>query len=110
MSPSGYADLTLPRRILLGPGPSNLHPRVQQAMTAPMVGHLDPEFVKMMDDVMALLRQVFGTQNQLTFPVSGTGSAGMEAALVNILEPGDVIVIGVNGVFGERLADVAARC
>lgn len=104
-----YGDLNLPHRILLGPGPSNLHPRVQQAMTAPMVGHLDPEFLKVMDDTMALLRHVFGTRNHLTFPVSGTGSAGMEAALVNILEPGDVVVIGINGVFGERMVEVAQR-
>jgi alanine-glyoxylate transaminase/serine-glyoxylate transaminase/serine-pyruvate transaminase len=80
------------------------------AMLAPMVGHLDPYFVTIMEDTMKLLREVFQTNNQLTFPVSGTGSAGMEASFVNFLEPGDVAIVGVNGLFGERMADVASRC
>jgi alanine-glyoxylate transaminase / serine-glyoxylate transaminase / serine-pyruvate transaminase len=104
-----YQHLNPPIRILLGPGPSNVHPRVQQAMAAPMIGHLDPYFVKIMDDTVELLRYLFRTQNKLTFPISGTGSAGMEAGFCNFLEPGDTVVIGVNGVFGERMVDNAAR-
>jgi alanine-glyoxylate transaminase/serine-glyoxylate transaminase/serine-pyruvate transaminase len=80
------------------------------AMQAPVVGHLDPYFISLMEDTMGLLRHVFQTRNNLTFPVSGTGSAGMEASFVNFVEPGDVVVIGVNGLFGERMTDVAARC
>jgi alanine-glyoxylate transaminase/serine-glyoxylate transaminase/serine-pyruvate transaminase len=96
-------------RLLLGPGPSNAHPRVLQALSTPLVGHLDPQFLALMDEVQERLRRVFGTQNALTLPLSATGSAGMEACLVNLLEPGDAIVIGVAGVFGERMCDVAAR-
>ena len=110
MNNISYQHLNPPLRILLGPGPSNVHPRVQQAMAAPMVGHLDPYFVKIMDDTVDLLRYLFRTQNRLTFPISGTGSAGMEASFCNFLEPGDTVVIGVNGVFGERMVDNAARC
>src|SRR4051812_44616314 len=98
------------QRVLMGPGPSNVHPRVLQAMAQPTIGHLDPDFLALMDGTMELLRMVFQTQNRLTFAVSGTGSAGMEAAFVNLLEPGDCVVIGVNGVFGERMCDVAGRC
>ena len=97
------------QRILMGPGPSNVHPRVLQAMAQPTIGHLDPDFLSLMDETMELLRMVFQTRNRLTFAVSGTGSAGMEATFVNLLEPGDRVVIGVNGVFGERMCDVAAR-
>ena len=110
MTVVSYQHLKPPLRILLGPGPSNVHPRVQQAMAAPMVGHLDPYFVKIMDDTVELLRYLFRTQNRLTFPISGTGSAGMEASFCNFLEPGDTVVIGVNGVFGERMVDNAVRC
>ena len=110
MNNISYQHLNPPLRILLGPGPSNVHPRVQQAMAAPMVGHLDPYFVKIMDDTVELLRYLFRTQNRLTFPISGTGSAGMEASFCNFLEPGDTVVIGVNGVFGERMVDNAVRC
>ena len=81
MPESIYQQLDPPQRILLGPGPSNIHPRVQAAMLAPMVGHLDPYFIQIMEDTMSLLRKVFGTENKLTFPISGTGSAGMEASL-----------------------------
>ena len=98
------------QRVLMGPGPSNVSPRVLQAMAQPTIGHLDPAFLALMDETMALTRYAFQTENQLTFPVSGTGSAGMEAAFVNVLEPGDRVVIGVNGVFGERMCDVASRC
>ena len=98
-----------PERLLLGPGPSEVHPRVLRAMSAPLIGHLDPAFVHMMEEVKALLRTVFATTNPLTIPISGTGSAGMEACLVNLLEPGDEFVVGVNGVFGTRMAEVAER-
>lgn len=99
-----------PPRILLGPGPSNVHPRVRRAMSQPLVGHLDPWFLSLMEEIQALLRAVFQTENRLTVPISGTGSAGMEACLVNLLQPGDEIIVGVNGVFGGRMADVARRC
>ena len=99
-----------PKRILMGPGPSNVAPSVLQAMSMPLLGHLDPVFVKMMDEIKAMLRAVFLTRNEMTFPVSGTGSAGMEFCFVNLLEPGDEVVIGVNGVFGGRMVDVAERC
>ena len=110
MSDTSYQNLNPPQRILLGPGPSNIHPRVQMGMLAPMVGHLDPYFVTVMEDTMQLLRKLFRTKNRLTFPISGTGSAGMEASLCNFLEPDDVAVIGVNGFFGERMAEIAKRC
>ncbi len=110
MSNSSYQCLNPPYRTLLGPGPSNISPRVQQAMLAPMVGHLDPYFFNIMDDTVKLLRTLFQTENRLTYPISGTGSAGMEAGFCNFLEPGDVAVIGVNGLFGERMVDNALRC
>ena len=97
-------------RILLGPGPSNVSPRVIKAMTLPIMGYLDPSFLKVMDETVDLLRQVFRTSNQLTLAVSGTGTSGMEAALVNVLEPGDTAVIGANGLFGQRMTDIASRC
>src|SRR6266853_4843512 len=99
-----------PRRLLMGPGPSDVAPSVLQAMSLPLVGHLDPVFVRMMEEIKTMLRQIFLTQNEMTFPVSGTGSAGMEFCFVNLIEPGDEVVIGVNGVFGGRMADVAERC
>lgn len=99
-----------PQRLLMGPGPSNVGPSVLQAMSAPLLGHLDPLFVKMMDDIKLMLREVFQTKNDMTFPVSGTGSAGMEFCFVNLIEPGDEVLIGINGVFGGRMADVAGRC
>src|SRR5258706_11328386 len=99
-----------PRRILMGPGPSDVAPTVLKAMSAPLLGHLDPVFVKMMEEIKGMLRQVFLTKNEMTFPVSGTGSAGMEFCFVNLIEPGDEVVIGVNGVFGTRMVDVAERC
>ncbi|NNL85108.1 MAG: aminotransferase class V-fold PLP-dependent enzyme [Myxococcales bacterium] len=99
----------LPRRLLLGPGPSNVSPRVLEAMSRPLLGHLDPVFLEMMDSVKDRLRPLFGTDNAMTLPLSATGSAGMEACLVNLLEPGDAIVVGVAGVFGERMCEVASR-
>jgi alanine-glyoxylate transaminase / serine-glyoxylate transaminase / serine-pyruvate transaminase len=97
-------------RILMGPGPCNPYPEVAAALTRPMLGHLDPDFVALLDETCERLRRVFRTDNPLTLPISGTGSAGMEAAFVNVVRPGDVVVVGVNGVFGERMTDVAARC
>src|SRR5690606_28268807 len=102
--------MPLSDRILMGPGPCNPYPEVIEAFSRPVLGHLDPEFIALLDDTNERLRQVFRTANPLTFPVSGTGSAGMEAAFVNVVKPGDVVVIGVNGVFGTRMCDVAARC
>src|ERR1041384_5698389 len=99
-----------PPRLLMGPGPSDVAPSVLQAMSLPLVGHLDPVFVKMMEEIKVMLRQVFLTTNEMTFPVSGTGSAGMEFCFVNLIEPGDDVIIGVNGVFGGRMVDVAERC
>src|SRR3989454_5129825 len=99
-----------PPRLLMGPGPSNVAPSVLQAMSRPLVGHLDPAFVKMMEEIKTMLRQVFLTRNEMTFPISGTGSAGMEFCFVNLIEPGDEVIIGVNGVFGTRMMDVAGRC
>ena len=104
-----FPELQPATRLLLGPGPSNVNSRVMRALAAPVVGHLDPDFVRLMDDLKRLLRGVFRTANEITFPVSGTGSAGMETALMNLLEDGDEVVIGVNGVFGERMADAAGR-
>jgi alanine-glyoxylate transaminase/serine-glyoxylate transaminase/serine-pyruvate transaminase len=97
-------------RILMGPGPGNPYPEAMAAMVRPVLGHLDPEFLTLLDETCDRLRAVFRTENPLTFPVSGTGSAGMEAAFVNTVAPGDVVVVGVNGVFGERMCEVAARC
>ncbi len=102
-------QLDMPTRLLLGPGPSNCHPRVLQALSMPVIGHLDPAFVQLMGEVQELLRYVWQTDNPFTIPVSGTGSAAMESTLANSVEPGDVVLIGVNGYFGERLCDMASR-
>lgn len=107
-------DLSQPsprvERILMGPGPSNPYPEVIEAFTRPVMGHLDGAFLDLLDETCDRLRAVFRTGNALTFPVSGTGSAGMEAAFVNVVSEGQTVVVGVNGVFGERMCDVAARC
>ena len=95
--------------MLMGPGPSNPYPEVFEALGRPLLGHLDPEFLLLLDEVQDRLRTVFATDNRLTIPVSGTGSAGMEASFVNVLRPGDVVVVGVNGLFGERMCDIAGR-
>ena len=105
-----YVELNPPIRLLLGPGPSNVDPRVLRAMAAPVIGHLDPEFLKIMDETKQLLQYAFQTDNYLTLPLSGTGSAGMEAALCNVIEPGDKVVVCVNGFFGERMCDMVQRC
>lgn len=103
------AEASTSGRLLLGPGPSMVHPRVYQAMSRPLYGHLDPEFLQVMDTMQERLRRVFRTQNPLTIAVSGTGSAGMEAALVNVIEPGDEVLVCVNGVFGNRMSDIVER-
>jgi alanine-glyoxylate transaminase / serine-glyoxylate transaminase / serine-pyruvate transaminase len=97
-------------RLLLGPGPSNPYPEVIEAFSRPVLGHLDPDFLDLLDETSARLRQVFQTANPLTLPISGTGSAGMETCFVNLVEPGDTVIVGVNGVFGERMCEVARRC
>jgi alanine-glyoxylate transaminase/serine-glyoxylate transaminase/serine-pyruvate transaminase len=102
--------MTIPTpRILMGPGPSDVPPRVLQALASPTVGHLDPEFLELMDRVQSRLKAVFRTDNDMTLAVSGTGSAGMEALFVNLVEPGDRVLVAKNGVFGGRMADVARR-
>ena len=106
---SEITDLNPRQRILLGPGPSNVHPRVLRAMATPMIGHLDPDFLEIMNETKQLLQQLFQTQHDLTFPISGTGSAGMEACLTNLIEPGDTVLVCVNGAFGERMADIVRR-
>jgi alanine-glyoxylate transaminase / serine-glyoxylate transaminase / serine-pyruvate transaminase len=97
-------------RVLMGPGPCNPYPEAVEALGRPMLGHLDPDFLAVLDETCDRLRTVFRTGNELTLPLSGTGSAGMEAAFVNVVEPGDVVVVGVNGVFGQRMCEVASRC
>ena len=103
-------ELAPPLRLLLGPGPSMVHPRVLRAMSTPLLGHLDAEFLGMMNEVQAQLRDVFRTSNAFTIAISGTGSAGMEAAIVNLIEPGDAVIVGINGAFGGRMADIVERC
>ena len=103
-------ELNTSTRILMGPGPSDVHPRVLKAMSTPLIGHLDPEFVEIMDEVKKMVQLTFQTKNNLTFVVSAPGSAGMETCLVNLLEPGDEAVICIHGVFGNRMADIAERC
>jgi len=109
MDAAQFKDLNLPARILLGPGPSMVPPRVLRAMATPPVGYMDPTYLSVMQETKQLLRYVFQTENDFTLPISGTGSAGMEAALCNFIEPGDDVLIAIQGFFGERLADMAAR-
>ncbi|MBN1565956.1 MAG: alanine--glyoxylate aminotransferase family protein [Anaerolineae bacterium] len=104
-----FTDLDMPQRVLLGPGPSMVDPRVLRAMAAPMVGHLDPNFVKLMDQIQELLRYLFQTENDLTLPISGTGTAAMETCVANSVEPGDRVLVCINGYFGLRLAEMAKR-
>src|SRR4051812_7006786 len=102
--------LDIPQRILLGPGPSDVPARVLSALGRPTIGHLDPVFLRVMDDIRSKLREVFRTKNEMTLAVSGTGSAGMETVFVNLVEPGDTVLVCINGVFGGRMKDVAERC
>src|SRR5262249_41766806 len=104
-----YKPFQAPERKLFGPGPSPVDRRVLQAMTTPVLGHLDPLFLVCMDDIKDLLRYTFETDNRMTFPISGTGSAGMESCIVNLIEPGDEAVICINGFFGERLHEMTER-
>jgi len=98
-----------PRRVLMGPGPSDVSERVLSALARPTIGHLDPAFVGFMDELKDLLRFAFATKNELTFPVSGPGTAGMETCIMNLVEPGDEVVVAVNGVFGGRLSEMTER-
>lgn len=99
-----------PARLLLGPGPSNIEVRVLQAMSAPMIGYFDPGMPEITGEISRLLRMVFGTTHPMTFPVSGTGTAGMEAAIINLLEPGDTALVAFNGYFGDRMVQIVERC
>ena len=107
---SNINEFNTSTRVLMGPGPSDVHPRVLKAMATPLIGHLDPEFLVVMDDIKAMTQKTLQTKNELTFVVSAPGSAGMETCLVNLLEPGDEAVICIHGVFGTRMADIAERC
>ena len=106
---TSFGEMKFTPRILLGPGPSNVHPRVLRAMSAPLMGYLDPDFVGVMDEVQEMLRQVFRLRDGFAFPVSGTGTAGMEATIANATEPGDVVIIAANGFFSQRLAEMVQR-
>jgi len=105
-----YTDLNPGKRILMGPGPSDVHPRILKAMATPLIGHLDPDFLEIMNETREMLKEVFQTKNELTIALSGTGSAGMEAVLVNLLEPGDKAIVCINGYFAERMVDIVKRC
>jgi len=109
IDPREFRDIDPGNRVLMGPGPSDVPARVLQAMSAPCIGHLDPYFLSVMDETQRLIRFVFQTENPLTIPVSGTGSAGMETCFVNLVEPGDEVVVCVNGVFGTRMSDIVNR-
>ncbi len=105
-----YPAIVTGGRILMGPGPSNVHPRVLKAMGMPVIGHLDREFLEIMNRTKDLLAKIFETSNEFTIPISGTGSAGMETSLVNFIEPGDRVLVCINGLFGQRMADIVERC
>ncbi len=105
-----YEDLNPGKRVLMGPGPSDVHPRVLKAMATPLVGHLDPDFLTIMNETKIMLKEIFQTENEFTIALSGTGSAGMEACLVNLLEPGDKAIVSVNGLFSERMVEIVKRC
>ena len=99
-----------PVRTLMGPGPSDVNPRILEAMSRPTIGHLDPSFIALMDEIKSLTQYAFQTKNKLTLPISAPGSAGMEACVVNLVEPGDKVVICQNGVFGGRMKENVERC
>ena len=109
IDPCKLHDVNPGRRTLMGPGPSDVSPRVLRALSAECIGHLDPYFLELMNETQGLLRHIFQTDNPFTIPVSGTGSAGMETCFVNLVEPGDEVVVCVNGVFGTRMADIVTR-
>jgi alanine-glyoxylate transaminase/serine-glyoxylate transaminase/serine-pyruvate transaminase len=108
--PAPYSSISIPKRLLMGPGPSEVDPRVYHAMTNPVVGYLDGVLLKVMDEIHAMLRTVFSTQNAATFPLPGTGSAGMEASLINFIEPGDDVAVVVGGTFAARMCEMVERC
>src|SRR3989338_2257731 len=108
-STMSIASFHPPQRILMGPGPSDVNPRILEALSRPTIGHLDPAFIAMMDEQKTLLRYAFQTSNELTMPVSAPGSAGMETCFVNLLEPGDKVVVCQNGVFGGRMKENVER-
>ena len=110
MSESYFSEFEAPNRLLLGAGPCTVHPRVLRAMTQPVIGHLDPKFFQVMDEVCEMLRQIFHTENHMTVPISSTGTGAMETACANMLERGDTAIVCRNGYFGVRLADIAERC
>src|SRR5947209_11331963 len=101
-------ELNPPVRLMLTPGPCSIDPRVYRALATPLVGHMDPFFIHLIGEVQTLLRQVFQTENRVTFPISASGSGGIEAAVVNALEPGDEAIVCVNGTFSERMAMIAS--
>ncbi len=105
-----YQELNTNTKVLMGPGPSDVHPRVLKAMATPLIGHLDPQFLTVMDEIKEMVQTTFQTNNKLTFVVSAPGSAGMETCFVNLLEPGDEALVCVNGVFGNRMSDIVERC
>ncbi|MDF1528159.1 MAG: alanine--glyoxylate aminotransferase family protein [Sedimenticola sp.] len=105
-----YSPFNPPVRTLMGPGPSDVHPRILEAMSRPTIGHLDPAFIQMMEEVKALLQYAFQTKNELTMPVSAPGSAGMETCFANLVEPGDKVIVCQNGVFGGRMKENVERC
>lgn len=109
MDLTNYSAMNIPTRILLGPGPSTADPRILRAMAAPLLGHLDPAFLQLMDRIQELLRYTFQTQNALTLAVPGTGMAAMETTLANLVEPGDPVLVCVNGFFSQRIAEIARR-
>ncbi len=104
------SELNPTARFLMGPGPSDVHPRILKAMATPVIGHLDPQLIAVMDELKDMLQNLFRTKNELTLAVSGTGSAGMETCFVNLLEAGDEALVCVNGVFGNRMSDIVERC
>jgi len=110
MAKKAYEELRPPERLLLGAGPSNVDPRVLKALTSPIVEHLDPYFMEVMDDTVELLRYTFKTKNHITLPISGTGSAGMESAICNLVEKGDDVIVCINGFFGGRMKEMVQRC
>src|SRR5262245_5905138 len=105
-----FAPLTPPETVLLGPGPSTIEPSVARALAQPPLGHLDARLWEIEDQIRAMLRAIYETSNEWTFAISGTGTAGMEAVLVNLIEPGDAVLVAVHGYFGARLAEIAQRC
>ena len=110
MNAPRFTSFHPPQRMLMGPGPSDVNPRILEALARPTIGHLDPMFIKMMDELKELLRYAFQTRNEVTIPISAPGSAGMETAFVNLVEPGDKVIVCCNGVFGKRMVENVQRC